>query len=107
MFQKRRNPVFAARSYDPVIVRRVQLINDVLLPEYLTNTIMGLGYVVDQWRHHDGPEDEVRQGIDSLIALWSEIEQRKGVDTYAKVEYGPDSEYIAGDIISQSQEPYA
>lgn len=106
MFKKRRDPVFAARSYDPTIVRRVQMIGDELLPEYLTNTIMGLNYVVDQWKHHNGPEDEVRQGVDAIIALWSEIERRGGVDKDVVIEYGPEHDIVAG-LVSQSQEPYA
>jgi hypothetical protein len=108
MIGRRNNPVFAARSFDPTIVRRVQRIDGSLLPEYLINTIMGLGYVVDQWRFHDGPMDEVQQGIDSLIALWSEIELREGLTEHIKVEYGPEDEYVAGanTIVDQSQEPY-
>jgi hypothetical protein len=46
---------------------------------YITmdNTIMSLGAAYDGWRYKDTPASEVRDCVEALQTIWSELESRK------------------------------
>ena len=57
---------------------RVSKLSNHDLAAWGNTTIMQLGAAYDAWQYHDGFAEEVRESLDALISIWSELEARQG-----------------------------
>jgi len=57
--------------------QRASRLDTASLNTWMDNTIMSLGASFDAWRYKDAPMSEVRDCVDALQVIWTELEKRK------------------------------
>ena len=70
---------FALRKIDLRYMQRAEAIPDGSVGEHMDSIAISLHRALDDWRHNDGPAEDVALCVDALVALWSVIETRLSV----------------------------
>lgn len=69
-------PFATGRRITQTARRRASTINDREIGPYLEVLTIQFGQALDQWRFKEGPASEVAMQLDSIMALWNEVELR-------------------------------
>lgn len=69
----------ALRKIDFRYMQRAEAIPDGSVGEHMDSIAISLHRALDDWRHNDGPVEDVTLCVDALVALWSVIETRLSV----------------------------
>lgn len=60
-------------------IKRAEQIAPAQVGEHLDSIAISLHRALDNWRHHEGPAEDVTLCVDALAALWSVVETRISV----------------------------
>lgn len=57
-------------------IKRISNMETTAIKGWFDSTLMGLGSSYDQWRYHNGTEQDVDEHLNILNELWKELQQR-------------------------------
>jgi hypothetical protein len=72
----RYQPFASGRRITRAARQRASTLTDQEIAQYLEVLTIQFGMALDQWRYKSGPASEVAMQLDSIMALWNEIELR-------------------------------
>lgn len=72
----RYRPFASGRRITQTSRQRASTINDHEIGPYLEVLTIQFGQALDQWRFKSGPASEVALTLDTIMALWNEVELR-------------------------------